>query len=196
MKHISKLFFSGLVAVVPLTLTIYVLFWLTTTVEEIVGGVLKQFVPPEHYVTGMGMLAGLLILVSIGLLLKAWLFQRLFHWGENMLARLPLIKTLYTSLRDLMQFVSRPKEQEMGKVVTVKLDNGTSMIGFLTQENPQQLNKGLPANTVAVYIPLSYQIGGHLVFVPKELVTPLNMSMNDALRFTITAGMIKSEKSD
>lgn len=191
MKLISKLFFSGLAAVVPLTLTIYILYWIVVTVERTVGGGLKQFVPAEFYISGMGLVAGLIVLLSIGLLLKAWLFRRLFDWGESLLARLPLVKTLYNSLRDLMQFVSRPKGQEMGAVVCVKLDNGTSMIGFLTQENPHQINKGLPAGTVAVYIPLSYQIGGHLLFVPKETVSRLNMSMNEALRFTITAGMVK-----
>lgn len=191
MKYISKLFFSGLAAVVPLTLTIYILYWIVVTVESTVGRLLQQIVPADEYIPGMGLVAGLIVLLSIGLLLKAWLFRRLFDWGENFLARLPLVKTLYNSLRDLMQFVSRPKQQEMGAVVCVKLDNGTSMIGFLTQENPQLLNKDLPADTVAVYIPLSYQIGGHLVFVPKAMVSRVNMSMNEALRFTITAGMVK-----
>jgi len=191
MKTISKLFFSGLAAVVPLTLTIYILYWIVVNVERTVGGVLKEFVPAEFYISGMGLVAGLFVLLTIGLLLKAWLFRRLFEWSEGLLAKLPLVKTLYNSLRDLMQFVSKPKEQELGKVVSVRLENGATMIGFLTQENPQQLNKGLPADTVAVYIPFSYQIGGHLVFVPKDTITPLDMSMNEALRFTITAGMVK-----
>lgn len=195
MKFLGKLFLSGLLAVIPLALTIYVLIWLVSTVESVFSKVLVHILPAEFMLPGLGLVTGVVFLTSIGLLLKGWLFQRIFQWGESMLARLPLVKSLYASLRDLTRFISQPKDREMGQVVKVDLGNNITVLGFLTCEDLTAVNKNLPDDNVAVYMPLSYQIGGHLLMVPRSSIEIINMPMNEALRFTITGGMTVKQQN-
>lgn len=193
MKFLSKMFFSGLLAVIPFALTFYVLYWLISSMEKWFNQMLVLVLPAQYITPGLGFLIGIIFLISIGLLLKAWLFQRLFAWGEKMLEALPLVKSLYVSLRDLTKFISQPKDREMGQVVQVDMGNNITVMGFLTCENLSAINQQFNNEKVAVYIPLSYQIGGHLIMVPRTSVQVVDMPMNEALRFTITAGMTSKQ---
>lgn len=197
MKHLSRIFLSGLVAILPAALTIYILYWLGSAAETRLGGLIKFVIPEEYYWTGMGLVVGVLLVFVVGLIANAYLVRKLFAYGEDWLARLPLVKTLYGSIRDLMKFVSSPKERQLGQVVTIKVgEPDIIVLGFLTNENVAFLDSKLRSDLVAVYLPLSYQIGGHTVLVPRSIVHPANISMNDAMRFAITAGMISGGNND
>ncbi len=198
MKHVGKLFLQGLMAILPIALTIYILFWLAKSAESVLGDSIKFSISEKLYVPGMGVIAGFLIILGIGVLLKMWLFRRLFDWGERTLEKLPLIKTLYSSIRDLMGFFDASKEKEFSKVVTVTFgDEELRLIGLVTRENFDELPQGMgDEETVAVYLPLSYQMGGLTVMVPRSRITPIDMSVQQAMRFALTAGMsIKKNNS-
>lgn len=196
MKRISKVFFTGLVTILPSALTIYILYWLASAAETRLGGLIKILVPEEYYWTGMGMIAGLALVFSVGLLMNAYIVRNLVIVGEDWLAKVPLVKTLYGSIRDLMKFVSGSKETQLGQVVTVKIaEPDIWVLGFLTNEHVSTIDHSLRDDFVAVYLPLSYQIGGHTVLVPRSLVRPSEMSAKDAMRFAITAGMISRESN-
>lgn len=197
MKIVSKIFLSGLVAILPLALTINILYWLGSAAESRLGGFIQLVVPLEYYWTGMGLGAGLILVFAIGLLLNALVIRKLFGWGEALLAKVPLVKTLYGSLRDLMKFVSNSKGKQMGQVVTVKIaEPDILVLGFLTNENVSFIDKNLRPDLVAVYFPLSYQIGGHTVLVPRSAVKPASLPMNEAMRFAITAGMVTGDTKE
>lgn len=190
MKMMSRIFLTGLAAIFPLALTIYILFWLGSAAENRLGGAIKLIVPDDYYWTGMGLIAGLVLVFSIGLLMNALIIRSVFEWGEEVLRRVPLVKTLYGSIRQLMQFVSNKKEKQLGQVVTIKIaEPDIFVLGFLTNENVSFIDKQLRPDLVAVYLPLSYQIGGHTVLVPRSAVKAADISMNEAMRFAITAGM-------
>ena len=152
------------------------------------GTVLQWALPNAVYFPGLGMIAGLVVVFIVGLLMKAILIRQLFSFGEQILYRLPLIKTVYRAIRDLFDFFS-PKEENLGQVVAVTY-NGMEVIGFITQTNQQRLPESFrEQDKVLVYIPMSYMIGGYTVFIPAEHVRPLNMSMEEAMRFALTAGI-------
>jgi uncharacterized membrane protein len=193
MRKIGKLFLQGLIAILPIALTIYILYWFAITAESLLGGFLKLFIPERYYVTGMAVFAGFAIILAIGLLLRVWLFRELFHWGEKTLEKLPLIKTLYGSIRDLMGFFDTSKKKEFNKVVMVMIP-GTAirLIGLVTREDFENLPSGINDKSVesmAVYLPMSYQMGGFTVFVPKKNVNPVDMSIEEAMRFALTAAV-------
>ncbi len=197
MKSLSKIFLSGLAAILPMAVTIYILFWLGSGAETRLGGLIQLIIPPRYYWTGMGLIAGLFIVFAVGLLLNALVIRNLFVWGEAWLAKVPLVKTLYGSIRDLMKFVSSSKGKQMGQVVTVKIGEPDILVlGFLTNENVGFIDKTLRPDLVAVYLPLSYQIGGHTVLVPRSAVKLAELPMNEAMRFAITAGMVTGEHKD
>lgn len=188
LKSIGSTLFAGFMAIVPAVLTIYLLYWMAITSEQVMGGALKAVLPDIVYFPGMGSLAGVLIIFIVGLLLKAFFVQQLFQLGETLLYRIPLIKTIYGLMRDLFDFFS-PSKKEMGRVVTLDF-NGVKVVGFVTQENLTDIPLDEdPQGKVLVYIPMSYMIGGFTVMVPREQLTPCDIKVDEAMRFVLTAGI-------
>ncbi len=191
MKMVTRIFVKGLAAVFPIAVTIYVLYWLGGTAESLLGRGLKMFISDSLYWPGMGLVAGIALVFAIGVLMNAWLFRKLVGCGERFLERIPLVKTLYGSVRDLMGFFSGSDKKAMRKAVMVTVGNGSlRFIGFITRENFHDLPAGIGGDdTVAVYLPMSYQIGGFTTMVPRSAVQPIDMSIEEAMRFAVTAGM-------
>ena len=137
--------------------------------------------------------SGLIVIFAVGLLMKAIIVRQLFAFGEAILLRLPLIKTVYRAMKDLFDFF-KPKDEGLGEVVSVTY-NGMEMIGFITQTDQQKLPESFrEQDKVLVYIPMSYMIGGFTIFIPRAHVRPLNMSMDEAMRFALTAGITGKNK--
>lgn len=187
-KSISKTLLTGFITLVPIVLTIYFLYWLAVSSEELLGTALRWILPQASYFPGLGMVAGLIVMFIVGLLMKAILIRRLFDFGEQILYRLPLFKTVYRAMRDLFDFFT-PKKEGLGQVVAVTY-NGMEMIGFITQTDQSRLPESFRDQDKAlVYLPMSYMIGGFTLFIPREHVRPVNMSMEEAMRFAMTAGI-------
>jgi uncharacterized membrane protein len=195
MKMVTKLFLKGLAAVLPIVVTIYVLYWLGTTAESLLGRGLKMLIPGSLYWPGMGVVAGLVLVLVIGVLMNAWLFRKVFRWGERLLERIPLVKAVYGSVRDLMGFFSGSDKKTMRKAVMVAVGNTPlRLVGFITREDFSGLPAGIGGDdTVAVYLPMSYQIGGFTTMVPRSAVQLIDMSIEQAMRFAVTAGMSETK---
>lgn len=187
MKRLSRIFLTGLLALVPLALTVMLLIWVGRFAETMLGGLLKLVLPAGWYVPGEGLLLGLVLVFLMGLLLQSNAFQWLFGQGESLLERVPLIKSVYGPLREMVALFKRG-DREIGKPVLVRLPwNDNAMLGFLTQD---QVSDELGGDDMcAVFLPMSYQIGGFMVLLAKDQIEPLSMSAQDALRFAFTSGM-------
>ncbi|MGD2172874.1 MAG: DUF502 domain-containing protein [Gammaproteobacteria bacterium] len=193
-KSIGTTLITGFITILPVVLTIYLLYWLVVSSEQVMGTALQYLLPGVRYFPGMGTLVGLIAIFMIGLLMKAVLVRHLFALGENVLYHLPIIKTVYRAIRDLLDFFS-PKQDSFGRVVIVDLA-GMEIIGFVTQENRDRLPEAFGDNdSVLVYLPMSYMIGGYTMLVPREKTRPCNMKMEEAMRFALTAG-ITGKKDD
>jgi len=187
-KSISTTLITGFITILPIVLTIYLLYWLAVSSEEMMGAALRYLLPEVIYFPGMGTLVGLVIVFGVGLLMKAVLVRQLFSFGENILFRLPIIKTVYRAIRDLFDFFS-PKQESFGRVVIVEFA-GMEIIGFVTQEHEERLPEAFRGrDAVLVYLPMSYMIGGYTLLVPRERIHPCKMSMDEAMRFALTAGI-------
>jgi len=191
MKYLTRTFLTGIVTVIPVVATIYLFVWLFIAVDSLLGGVLRPIVPEKLYWPGLGVTVVVLGIFFVGLLMRTWVVQKLFSWAEALLYRMPVIKSVYGPLRDFFGFLTEPKQKGLQQVVSVRL--GTSdarLIGFLTRSDLSGLPEGIDgSDTVIVYLPFSYQIGGYMVFVPRSSVQPLDISLEDAMRLTLTAGM-------
>jgi len=191
MKIIIKLFLRGLVAILPLGITIYILYLLGSAAETVLGNPIQHFLPEGLYVTGMGVIAGFLVILIVGVLLQAWFVRSLFRWGESLLQRVPLVKFLYKSIRDLMEFFDTSKKKKFSKVVMVTFAHTNArLLGLATREDFQRLPEGIGTEeTIAVYLPMSYQMGGFTVMVPKSQIEQIDMSIEEAMRFCLTAAL-------
>lgn len=187
MKKLGNLFLQGLIAILPLAATVFIFYWLGSYAESVLGGLLKRGLPDNWYWPGMGLLAGLVATCFIGLLVDAYLFQQLHKIAENILSRIPVVKTIYNGVRDITTFLSTSRRKsDLRTTVLVRLNDHMRVVGFVTSNSvPYDTDR----ESVAVYLPMSYQIGGYTVYIPKDRLEPLDMPIEDAMRMVITAGM-------
>jgi uncharacterized membrane protein len=193
------IFLQGLAITLPLTLTIAFLYWLGAMAEDFLGGLIQYLFPAWQYWTGLGTLLAIAMVFVAGILMNLWITRRLITLMDALLERVPLVKSIYGSLRDVANLLSS-KDSKSGfkKVVAVRVTEQIRLIGFVTLEDfagMPHAPKGSDKDTVGVYLPMSYQIGGYTVFLPKSLLEPLDMSIEDAMRFTLTAG-VSGRKTD
>lgn len=187
-KFISKTLLTGFITLLPIVLTIYLLYWLSVTSEEVMGNALRDILPEEIYFPGLGMFIGIMVVFIVGLMMNAYLVRKLFSLGEAVLYRLPLIKSIYRAFRDFFDFFS-PNKEGLGQVVAVSI-NGMELVGFVTQENPQRLPPSFrERDCVLVYLPMSYMVGGYTILIPRDEIRPLQMTRDEAMRFVLTAGI-------
>lgn len=191
LRFIGRNILTGLVTILPVLLTLYLIYWLAKTIEVALGESIRAFLPSLPYWPGLGLLAGLAVAFLVGMLMHAYLFQRLFALTESLLYHMPLVKTVYRAIRDFFDYFSPTVKKEFEQVVVVTLgDSGMELIGFVTQESNTRLPEGFDTEgSILVYLPLSYMIGGYAVLMPRSSVRPLNMSVEEAMRFTLTAGV-------
>ena len=187
-KSLGTTLFTGIITVLPIVLTLYLLYWLAVSSEKVLGSALQWALPKVVYFPGLGTIAGLVLVFLVGLLMKAVFVRQVFAFGESIVYRLPIIKSVYRAIRDLFDFFS-PKKEHFDRVVIVTV-NEMEMVGFITQDNPQRLPPSLRnPDSVLVYLPMSYMIGGFTLLVPKKDIKPCQMNMEEAMRFVITAGI-------
>lgn len=184
MTTITNAFLKGLLISLPLLITFGLIYWLFVTAERLLQIPLEFILPEGWYVTGMGVISALLLVFLLGLLVQAYLINQLFHWFESLVARIPLVKTLYRSAKDLMNLFAGGAERDMQKVVRITLDNDIRVIGFVTNEN---VTLGDQDALVSVYLPMSYMIGGFLLYLPKHRCEPLDIPVQQAMQTVLTA---------
>jgi len=195
MRRIWNIFLKGLAAILPVGLTVYVVFWLGKTAESILSGPLRFILPSGHYWPGLGLLVAFLFILLIGVLVEAYIVRRLFRFGESLFARIPIVKTIFGALKDFTQFLpAGGKARDLKRVVMWR--TGTAhMIGFVTEEqvSPRLLGAGAD-DVVAVYFPMSYQIGGYTLYLPKTELQETDLSVEEAMRMILIGG-VTSQKS-
>lgn len=197
MQFIWKTFLKGLATLLPVGLTLYLVYWLAVTAEKGLSPILKTVMPEHLYWPGMGLLAAIALIFIIGIAVNAWLVQRLFAMGEAMLDKIPLVKSIHGALRDFMHFFSRDRQREnLNHAVAVTI-GGIQLIGFQVRDELSSVldsDQTDPSDKVAVYLPMSYQIGGYTVLLDRSQVQPLKMGNEDAMRWILTAGLSTSDK--
>jgi len=191
MKSMGRIFLTGMLTMLPVLATLYLAVWLVTAAERFFGKQLAWLIPDEYYRTGMGLVLAIVMIFLVGLLMHALLFRRLFGWAERLLLEIPLLRSIYGALRDLFGLFAGHGEEQALQVVSVTLP-GTGMraLGFVTRREFGDLPEGIGREgEIAVYLPMSYQIGGYTLFMPREHATPVAMSREDAMKFVLTAGL-------
>ena len=196
MNALGKLFLKGLAVVIPVALTLAILWWMATGADQLMGAVLKFTLPDGWYIPGMGLVSGLALIALIGLLSHVLIFQKLFNLGDAIFNRLPLVKTIYTAIKDFIGYLNPDKENGMGKVVLVQLPGQSfQLLGFITREQFNDLPFTPTAeDPVAVYMPMSYQIGGYTLFLPRSCLTPLDITFEQGMKLVLTGAVTKDRE--
>lgn len=183
LKKIALLMAQGLLALLPISLTLYFLVWLVTAIET--G--LTPLIPVSVYFPGMGLFAGLLVLLVVGIAVNVYIVELFIGWSGKVFERIPLIKTIYGAIQDAVNLINLGKQQKIQSVVSVKITESIHLIGFVTShEGAKELFKD--EKKIGVYIPLSYQIGGYTLYIDSDQVSPLDIDVETAMRIALTGG--------
>ncbi len=195
MKKIKVIFLSGLVSFLPLALTIYIVYAGINIVENILGQFLRRLLPENAYYPGYGFFATILLIFILGLLLNNLVTAALFQRIQEKITEIPFVKVVYSPLRDLMNLFSKNSSQNsLKKVVLVTISPNISVLGLVTREDFSDLNLNfnIGSDKMAVYIPMSYGLGGYTLLMDKNLVQPVDIPVEKAMSLALT-GWIKSD---
>ncbi|MFZ4772480.1 MAG: DUF502 domain-containing protein [Chlamydiia bacterium] len=177
---------QGLFTLAPIALTLALILWLFQFADSILKRPLELILGHDLYFPGLGVIIMVITIFMVGLLVNYWLSRLIYEAFEKLISKIPLIKTLYSSLKDLLSFFGR-KEDNLSLVVEVEFGE-FRLIGFLTDRQPKHpIGK---EGEVVVYFPMSYQIGGYTIILPKERVKPVNMTIEQAMNYILTAGAL------
>ena len=184
-EQISSSFFKGLIIVVPPAITVFVVVWLFDLTERLIS----RYLPVQF--PGVGLLLVLVGIWVIGVLSGNYLSEKLLGWFESLLGKIPVVKVIYKSVKQVSKAVLQ--SDTMFKSVVLVPYNQSYVIGFLLLTVPEAVKQRLGDDYVCVYMPWSMNMtAGMNFFVKKSDIIPLNMLPQDALQFILTAGTISA----
>lgn len=185
----GKIFRRGLIALAPVAISIAILIWLLGTLEDIFREPIIWAIGEQYYFPGMGLLVAFVFIFLIGIIVNNYLIQKVSGWADKLFKRIPLFKTLYNSVGDMMAYFKPTDPTKKGKMVVVEIDS-IRFLAIMTRENLGDLPDPIGGeDRVAVFIPFSYQIGGFTASVPRSQVKPVDLSVEEGMRFVVTAGI-------
>jgi uncharacterized membrane protein len=175
-KRLLNFFFKGVLIITPIGLTIYIIYYVITRIDRLI----------DFGFPGVGLMIMLLGLTLAGYLVTTFITEPIFNYFDRLLNRAPLLKLIYSSIRDLLEaFVGEEKKFNEPVLVDVE-GNGIRQIGFLTQNDLSSIHLN---DDVSVYFPLSYSFAGKVMIVPRSKVSPLHMKPADAMKFVVSGGV-------
>ena len=187
MDRIRTIFLRGLITLLPIAVTIYILYAGVLIFENFLGGLIKVFIPENSYIPGLGFALTLILIFLFGLLLNNLILQTLLGKFEEKLKSIPLFKAVYSPLRDLINLFSE-KGNGLQSVVKVKWGiDGPYSIGLVTRDTFDDLPKISDEELIAVFIPFSYALGGNTFLYKRSQVEPIDLPVERALQLSITA---------
>ena len=187
MKKIINYFLQGLLYIVPITVTLYVAVWIFQKIDGILPGLLDKLGIDMH-IPGLGLIIIIAFITVIGVLGSAVIFSPINSFFQNLLKRAPLLKTIYSSVKDLMStFVGNKKGFSEPVLVKIYENSTIERIGFITNEDVESLN--IAKGKVLVYMPHSYAISGQLFVVEKKNVSPIDKSSADIMKLIVSGGV-------
>lgn len=181
-RTLIKYFVQGLILIGPVAITLFVIYKIFLLIDGSVNSLLGVDFP------GLGLLVMIPSIALIGYLGSSIIFAPIKNYFAKLLDRAPLIKTIYSSVKDLLSaFVGQKKKFNQAVMVKLNAENELYRLGYLTVEDLSALN--MSDEMVGVYLPHSYNFSGNFYLVPKKNVTPVNMPSGDLMKFVVSGGV-------
>jgi uncharacterized membrane protein len=176
-KKLTRYFLEGLLFLVPVGVTLYVLYFVFSKVDHIL-----RFRNP-----GMGFLMTIAIVTAMGFFVSTFLARRLVVVIDRLFTRMPLVKIIYSSIKDLINaFVGEKKRFSQPVLVALAPGSSVKIMGFVTRGSMEAIGM---AESVAVYIPQSYNFAGNVIVVPRDQLTPVAAESGSVMTFIVSGGV-------
>ncbi len=182
-KTFLKYFFRGLLYTVPITLTFYIIYELFVFLDGLI--------PVKFKVPGLGFLFLIALITLFGFVGSSIIIEPLKAQFNQLIDKAPLLKTIYSSVKDLLSaFVGSKKSFDKPVLVKINKDSNLEKLGFITAEDLKKI--GVTDDRIGVYLPHSYNFSGNFFIVPASQVTPVkNVKSADFMKFIVSGGVTK-----
>ena len=176
-KQFFKFFFRGLLFTGPIFITFYIIIASLQWIDHLI--------PID--IPGLGLLIIIASITLLGLLASTFLAKPILEFLENLLGHIPLVSTIYSSIKDVVSaFVGDSKKFKNPVFITLEKDLNVKRIGFITEPDLSKIGK---TDMIAVYVPDSYGLTGNLYVVPKDHVEVINMPVSEVMKFVVSGGI-------
>jgi uncharacterized membrane protein len=181
----------GLLLLVPLVVTVEFVLWLSRTIESALKPLFEFLLPNGWYMPGVALVLFLLFALLVGLLTRNVVMQKLLEVTEDWMTKLPVIGSIYPVVRQLTDLLSGKGNNDNSSVVLVTLPDDTKVIGIVTRPADGSVPPWLPEGCEMVFVPMSYQMGGFTLILPRAELQALDMKPGEALQMIIMGGMVQ-----
>ncbi len=183
-KKLLGYFLNGVLIAIPIGTILYLIYKTFVFLDDII--------PWDNKPPGAGLVVLILLLTGIGILSSSFIFKPINKWFHRLIDKVPLIKTIYSAITDLLSaFVG--KKKKFNQPVLVDMGNGLEKIGFVTDSSIAHLD--YPHDKVAVYFPFSFGVMGSLFIVKKENIKILDKNVTDIMKYIVSAGVSENKPS-
>lgn len=202
LTRLRNYFLTGFIICAPLAITAYLVWSFIQWVDSWVKPYIPDVYNPDSYlpfsIPGFGMIVAFILITMVGFLTANFIGRTVVHYGENLLARMPLVRNLYSGLKQIFQTVFSQQETSFEKIGLLEYPRkGIWAVVFIATDTRGEVGAKLEAEgheTVSVFLPTTPNpTSGFLLFVPKEDVTILDMSVEDGAKLVISAGLVAPE---
>lgn len=194
-KSIRSYLFAGLVVWLPILVTFVVLRFMVDLLDNTIA-LLPSAYQPERLlgvdIPGFGVIFSLVLLIVTGIIATNILGQRLFGWGEAVLAKIPLVRSIYNASKQVIQAIFATNSQAFRKVLLIEYPRKDSWsLAFMTGNPGPQLFANTTEEMVSVFVPTTPNpTSGFLMMVPKKDVIEVGMTIDEALKYIISLGVM------
>ncbi len=189
-------FLAGLVVVAPIGITVWLIWTLTGWMDSWVLPMIPARWRPEHYIginlRGVGVIFFLLFTVFIGWVAKGWLGRSLLRTGERIMARMPIIRSVYGGIKQIAETILSQSETRFERACLIEYPRkGLWGLGFIAGPAKGEIQQRDPRDLIAVFVPTTPNpTSGFLLYTPADEVIILDMSIEDAAKLIISAGLV------
>ena len=182
-------FIAGIVVLIPIGITLY----LTVFIINISSNLIPKEINPNHYlpynIPGLEILIAVLLITIIGWISLSFIGKRLFNFFESILNKIPIIRTIYSAVEQLIETFTNSKSDKKTVVLIEYPRKGVYAVGFATKENTGEIKKKAGKDLINVFVPTTPNpTSGFLLMFPKEEVIYLDLSFEEASKFIVSAG--------
>ncbi|MBR9907446.1 MAG: DUF502 domain-containing protein [Gammaproteobacteria bacterium] len=195
MKRVIQYLLKGLTILLPIVVTIALVHWFLVTIETWLRPMWEAILGDKYYFPGLAFLSFMIVAVIVGFSARWRFVNKLWQLPGNIMEKMPLLRSLYGTITDVFDLMSG-KSFSDESVVRVTLPGAdVKLIGIVTKKPGQKddrLSELLDDDHIAVFLPMSYNVGGYMIIVPRSSVETLDMSPADAMQMTISGGLGKN----
>ncbi|MDQ6971222.1 MAG: DUF502 domain-containing protein [Mariprofundaceae bacterium] len=192
---IKRWFFTGLILLVPILVTIYLFLAIVRSMDGLIRLVPTAWQPDiliGFHIPGLGIVLTLLVILLTGMLGASFIGRWLVRMGESVVERIPLVRSVYGALKSVLETVLRDNQDSFRRVVLVEYPrHGSYALGFISGSGHGEVQDKTEKKVVTVFVPTAPNpTSGFLLYIPENETTPLDMSVEDGMKCVISAGVI------